>query len=354
MNRYLSIVCSVVFVGLVALPGQILAASITPTKAAIGEGCVASGDNSTAMGHETTASGRCSTAMGYQTTASGWYATAMGYYTTASGQSSTAMGVASEAGGDYSFAGGKYMQLSDAADNTFVWGHSSVARPISASNSFLIFPAGTPGRVGIGTMSPQNLLDLGETQGKKLAVFQKVTGDDFYGFGIYPNTLEIYAGVPSGDDNPAMVVKKSTGNVGIGFKFPTHKLEVIGDAAKSVGGTTWDVVSDVRLKDITGEYARGLDEIVRLKPITFHYKEDNPRGLPSEDENIGFIAQEVQEVFPEAVNEGPDGYLDFNMHPVNVAMVNAVRELKAENEVLKAENTAMREDIARIKAALGM
>jgi len=62
----------------------------------------------------------------------------------------------------------------------------------------------------------------------------------------------------------------------------------------------------------------------------------------------------VQRVFPEAVSEGPDGYLDFNMHPVNVALVNAVKELKAENETLRAENMAMREDIARIKAALGL
>jgi len=52
-------------------------------------------------------------------------------------------------------------------------------------------------------------------------------------------------------------------------------------------------------------------------------------------------------VFPEAVSEGPEGYLDFNMHPVNVALVNAVKELRAENE-------ALREEILQIKAALGM
>jgi len=37
----------------------------------------------------------------------------------------------------------------------------------------------------------------------------------------------------------------------------------------------------------------------------------------------------------------------FNTHPVNVALVNAVKELKAENEALKRE-------IRQIKAALGM
>jgi len=90
-----------------------------------------------------------------------------------------------------------------------------------------------------------------------------------------------------------------------------------------------------------------LEAIIRLRPVTFFYKQDNPRGLPSNEENIGFIAQEVRKVFPEAVSEGPDGYLDFNMHPVNVALVNMVKELRAENEVL-------REEIRQIKARLGM
>ena len=67
-------------------------------------------------------------------------------------------------------------------------------------------------------------------------------------------------------------------------------------------------------------------------PVTFFYKEGNPRGLPSHEENIGFVAQEVQDVFPEAVHEGENGFLDFNMDPVNVALVNAAKELKAEND----------------------
>jgi len=125
---------------------------------------------------------------------------------------------------------------------------------------------------------------------------------------------------------------------------PGYTLEVAGNAAKSSGGTTWINSSDERLKDITGEYNRGLDAILNLRPVTFFYKDSNPRGLPTDEENIGFIAQEVQEVFPEAVSEGPDGYLDFNMHPINVAVVNAIKELKAENDALRNENIIFREE----------
>jgi septation ring formation regulator EzrA len=64
-------------------------------------------------------------------------------------------------------------------------------------------------------------------------------------------------------------------------------------------------------------------------------KRDNPRKLDSTIEQVGFVAQEVQKIFPEAVTQAEDGYLDFNMHEINVALVNAVKELKAENDLLK-------------------
>jgi hypothetical protein len=65
-------------------PCQVSAASITQTKAAIGENCLASGDNSTAIGYKTKASGFISTAMGYETRASNAVSTAMGESTSPS------------------------------------------------------------------------------------------------------------------------------------------------------------------------------------------------------------------------------------------------------------------------------
>jgi hypothetical protein len=389
MNRYLWIVCSVVFAIVVALPGQASAASITETKAEIGQDCVANGANSTAMGRNTTAGGSCSTAMGYLTTASREYSTAMGFDTTANGWGSFAMGAGttasgsgSFAGGDsttasgyisiamgkftiagaeYSFAGGAYMQLTEAADHTFVWGHSTSPESISSADAFLIFPGGTFGNVGIGTPNPEEkvhicrksyglgaaiLLDsTGVTSGRKFYVGSTLAGN-VGGAGLF-QIFDVTAG-------QARLNIAPSGNVGIGRVPTIYKLEVEGDALKTSGGNTWKTSSDERLKDITGEYERGLDAITSLRPVTFFYKQGNPRGLPTNEENIGFIAQEVQEVFPEAVSEGPDGYLDFNIHPVNVALVNSVRELKAENEALKRENMALRQDIAQIKTVLGL
>lgn len=123
--------------------------------------------------------------------------------------------------------------------------------------------------------------------------------------------------------------------MGIGTNSVNYMLEVNGTAGKT-GGGSWSNSSDIRLKDIQGEYKKGLNEIVKLKPVEYRYKVDNPKELPSDEDYIGFVAQDVQPVFPEAIAEDDDGYLSFNMHSINVAIVNAVQELKAENDALKS------------------
>jgi trimeric autotransporter adhesin len=143
------------------------------------------------------------------------------------------------------------------------------------------------------------------------------------------------------------------GDVGIGTTTPSYLLEVNGSAGKP-GCGSWSNSSDVRLKKITGDYSAGLNQVLGLRPVTFYYKDENPRSLPTDEEYIGFVAQEVQEIFPEAISEVPDGYLDFNMHPVNVAVVNAIKELKAENDTLKAKNASLEKEIAKIKKILGI
>ena len=132
---------------------------------------------------------------------------------------------------------------------------------------------------------------------------------------------------------------------------PGYNLVVNGTAAKT-GGGSWSTLSDARMKDLTGEYQKGLNEILQLKPVTFTYKAGNSRELNSNEPQIGFVAQDVQKIFPEAVTECKDGYLDFNIHAVNVALVNAVKELKAENEQLKMTNEKYEVRLAEIENML--
>lgn len=108
-----------------------------------------------------------------------------------------------------------------------------------------------------------------------------------------------------------------------------------GSAAKSVGGASWSVYSDIRLKDIQGTYTKGLKEVEALTPIVYSYKKDNALGLQSDSPSVGFAAQEVQKVIPEAVQENSNGFLTVNNDPIILAMFNAIKELKAENDQLR-------------------
>ncbi len=359
MNRYTSRTVGFILVLLIAFsPSLVSAVSITEKSAAIGKFCVASGPYSTAMGYFTTASAIESTAMGYSTIASGPAATAMGFYSTASGFGSTTIGYYVTASNSYSTVIGK--------------GHGNPRLINDIPASFMVGYMGdssdtTPelfvkdGGVGIGTTNPKDDLHVAD----HIRVGEDSTYPNVYGEIKHDgagNGFRINANAGGGGwadillqtNGTTKVFVESAGNVGIGTTSPGYKLQVTGNAAKSSGGTSWVVSSDVRLKSIRGKYTHGLHEILRLEPVTFHYKDDNPRDLPTDEENIGFVAQEVQEVFPESISEGPDGYLDFNMHPVNVAVVNAIKELKAENDSLRAENAMLKKEIERIKEVLGI
>ena len=230
----------------------------------------ASNEASTALGEATVASGVVSTAMGFGTAASGLYSTAMGGGTNANGYTSTAMGYATSANGDYSISMGYHTTAQSYAETT-IGSYNTLAWSYHPDL----------------WVSTDRLFVIGN-------------GDGI----VYSDALTVH----------------KNGN-----------LTIAGLAYKP-GGGTWTNSSDARLKDITGPYESGLAELAALQPVRFHYAMGNARGHDPEPEYVGFIAQQAQEVFPEAVSEGADGYLDFNMHAVNVALVNAVQTLREQNQ----------------------
>ena len=175
------------------------------------------------------------------------------------------------------------------------------------------------GRVGLGVDDPQGKLHvLGA--GDQLSIFQS-SDNNAVQFRLQTNSINRRfvalnaAGTQQSQllfgDNGAFDFLGPTaadvrmrflanGNVGIGTTAPTQKLSVNGTAGKP-GGGSWATFSDERLKDIKGEFKSGLDEVMKLKPIRYEYKADNAEGITSEGEHIGFGAQEVRKIIPEAV-----------------------------------------------------
>ncbi len=131
------------------------------------------------------------------------------------------------------------------------------------------------------------------------------------------------------------------GRVGIGTSVPDQLLSVNGDASKT-GGNTWLAFSDERLKNIKGKFNSGLKAVMQLQPIRYEYLENNALGLKSDGEHIGFGAQAVQKIIPEAVTKNSTGYLMVNGDPILWTMLNAIKEQQQEIVALKKEVRRLR------------
>ncbi|MBK8944919.1 MAG: tail fiber domain-containing protein [Ignavibacteriae bacterium] len=86
------------------------------------------------------------------------------------------------------------------------------------------------------------------------------------------------------------------------------------------GTGSFIISSDERLKNSISEINGVLNNVLSLKPKRYSYKNDQ-----SNKEQIGFIAQDVEELFPEAVSE-KDGYKGINYAVFGVLAIEAIKE----------------------------
>src|SRR5690606_20000308 len=100
-----------------------------------------------------------------------------------------------------------------------------------------------------------------------------------------------------------------------------------------------------------------LDRVLRLQPVTFRFREDVNR---SREKQIGLLAQEVAEEFPELVKAEADGYLSLSYTQLAAVLVQALREqearhqaeLAAQAEAHAAELAAQAERFAALESRL--
>jgi len=214
------------------------------------------------------------------------------------------------------------------------------------------------GNVGIGTASPSGTrVHVVYNVGNDASILAEAGSSmspalELKDANATPNRWRIGSGLNSTTDGLFFILDKrqaatrvvidTTGQVGIGTSAPDLKLSVSGDADKSVGGGSWQFFSDERLKNIKGGFNSGLKAVMQLQPIRFVYKRDNPLGLQSELEQVGFGAQALQKVIPEAVSKNTNGYLMVNNDPIIWTMLNAIKEQQKEIAELKGQVQKLR------------
>jgi hypothetical protein len=162
------------------------------------------------------------------------------------------------------------------------------------------------------------------------------------------------------------------GNVGIGTEAPSEKLHVVGNfmlvnngasIAYKDGTATWSNPSDARLKTNIQPITNALEKITKLRGVSFDWiNQDLHQG----DAKSGFLAQEMEQVFPDCVQEvevdsnSSDAKLvgDGKIKTVGLttgffaSIVEAIKEQQQMIEELQQELAILRQENAYLKQTL--
>ena len=93
--------------------------------------------------------------------------------------------------------------------------------------------------------------------------------------------------------------------------------------------------SDERLKDNIQVIKGSLDKIDGIRGVEFDWNDKSPGWAKERGHDVGVIAQEVQKVLPEVVQERTNGYLGVDYKRLIPLLIESVKELKQEVEDLK-------------------
>ncbi len=109
--------------------------------------------------------------------------------------------------------------------------------------------------------------------------------------------------------------------------------------------------SDARWKKNIQPLAGALDKVMRLQGVNFEWRKDEFPGREfSPGKQLGFVAQEVEKVVPEAVNTDSEGYKAVAYEKLTAVLNEAVKEQQSQIEDLKAKNAHLEREMAELRA----
>lgn len=330
---------------------------------AAGQSPMASGAKAVALGSLNNATGAHSFALGYQTNATGFNSFTFGRISEASGNYSTAWGSYSTATGDYSTAWGS--TTTAAGDNTTVWGQSteapSLLETVFGRFNTIYTPSG-----GAENWSPADRLFVignGTSTTSRSDAFVLMKSGDV-GIGVSAPDARLHIRYNSYTGTGHLLVEESNNasdGSRISFKNtgrPNNFWDLYGLTASSNSGAYFNIFyqgvgdilslrgngnatlmgtltqnSDERLKENISRIGNPLNSLEHLNAYHYNWKDaSRDTGLQT-----GLLAQEVEKVFPELVSENGEGIKGVNYIGLIPYLLEAVKELKAENDQLKLE-----------------
>ncbi|KAG2771471.1 hypothetical protein Pcac1_g17546 [Phytophthora cactorum] len=134
-----------------------------------------------------------------------------------------------------------------------------------------------------------------------------------------------------------------TGGVGIGRDLR---------CAGTIYGTVVTTPSDRRLKTTIQDLSSSQEIIRQLHPVTYEWRRDQfpSRNFPGGVFH-GFLADEVEQILPDLVEEDADGWKSLNYVGIVPHLVRAVQEMQGQLEASQVHLTRMQHQIDALLAA---
>ncbi len=284
--------------------------------------------------------GNVSFAAGSNTQASGITSFAAGNFAYALGDASTAMGfsVQAKAKGGTSF--GIYNDITDnpnpsteaSTDRLFQIGNG--ATNVSRTNALTVL---RNGNIGIGNNNPARPISFPPTLGEKILLYPGGAGE--VGIGVYGNELRLHC------DNPGSKVSFGTQD-NAGVFTEQAKAERNGAYAFSIFGSLWvngtTYASDERFKKNITSIESPLQKLLQLNGVEYEMRtEAFPKSYFQPGRQIGLLAQNVEKIVPEAVNE-MDGYKGVDYARLVPLLIESIKEQQKQIDELKQQLGAFR------------
>ncbi len=219
----------------------------------------------------------------------------------------------------------------------------------------------TDGKVGIGTSSPQTTLDVASTGNNffTLTRTNKSAGSGEFSINVesnsqtsimYDSTNSIVFGTSSDPSAQTGYSEKMrinpAGNVGIGINNPTANLHVVGTTLAAVWST-----SDERYKKNIQTIESPMDKILKLRGVNYEWRHNEFKDMKFKSgKDIGFIGQEVEKILPEVILKDDKGYISVAYSNLLPVVVEALKELKKDHDLVRQEKSASDKKISALEA----
>lgn len=230
--------------------------------------------------------------------------------------------------------------LTTNTNDDLVFGYSTDINQANFSTAFverMRIDNGT-GNVGIGTTSPSQKLHV---------VGNVYASGNVSASYLLVGTSSTYAPlhVQKWEGTVAVFNRRNTNGDVVEFWRGDPDGTKVGSVFVTTTATTYNTTSDKRLKNNIADTKLGLNNLMQVKVRDFSFKND-----PTNKIFTGFIAQELYEIYPDAVTkpENDNGIWQVDYGRITPLLVKAIQDQQQQIDTLKEENSSLKQKVKEI------